>query len=455
MANQFHRAKLCEGALAWNLWRDTNPLVVPDLEEVALSPSQRQFGLEDWGPIDLRRACFGAADLRYACMTAADLEEANLSGANLTSARLERANLSRANLARAVLDDADLSGARLDAAVVDGARLGQTRNLAQSQIDRCLGDRETTLPSDLTRPTSWMRRGAAPEKADAASGPAPARSQGELGDKSKRAEDEIFKTIARAREVLAQGERKTGHGRAEAAAGVFKARGGAGANSGAASKRGLVYVAGSAIAAAIAALLFWSQWMTPAPAKPDNARGGVAYRPVQEPARVPGAAKAAQAAVLEPRDRVETIERRAATPSIAPPLREDAGSPDIIEPDIIENKPAAVPVLVDIAPANARLVAIGEGPAAAPSPPGMLVRETPPPPPSAARDAPEGSKVKPSSAVAVKEFVSPSLKASSAPRPRAAQARARRGDDASPHPFAAPPCKLTAGCRAGLEMCGC
>jgi pentapeptide repeat protein len=78
MANDEHVALLKQGVAAWNVWRDENPNIRPDLTAK---------GAELFG---------------------ADLSEANLCGADLCSASLGKANLTRADLRGAYLAGAYL-----------------------------------------------------------------------------------------------------------------------------------------------------------------------------------------------------------------------------------------------------------------------------------------------------------------------------------------------------------
>lgn len=109
MANEEHLAKLKEGVKAWNVWRENNPNVRPDLVGA-----------------DLRGANLVEADLHGASLGEANLFRANLNQANLRSADLRRANLSVTSLSLADLRDADLSqaslgGADLTWAILHGA----------------------------------------------------------------------------------------------------------------------------------------------------------------------------------------------------------------------------------------------------------------------------------------------------------------------------------------------
>jgi hypothetical protein len=88
MANEEHLARLKQGVVAWNQWREANHAIQPDLR---------------------------GADLIHLGLAGADLTGANLAGTNLHETDLGRANLSRASLHRANLLGANLSRADLGA----------------------------------------------------------------------------------------------------------------------------------------------------------------------------------------------------------------------------------------------------------------------------------------------------------------------------------------------------
>ncbi len=156
MANPNDLETLCQGAKAWNAWREKNPDIVPDLTDANLSLSQRQFGPATGGPINLRGADLAGAALRYATLTGADLEDANLAGADLAHARLEGANLAGADLTDATVDHADLDKAVLDSALMTGASFANARNMTEDQIAVAHGDASTLLPAALMPPASWF-----------------------------------------------------------------------------------------------------------------------------------------------------------------------------------------------------------------------------------------------------------------------------------------------------------
>ena len=103
MANDEHLARLKQGVAAWNVWRDKNPNISPDLTGA-----------------DLSGANLGGANLRRAELSGANLRRAKLGDANLSGAKLTGADLTGANLNGADLTGADLTGAKLGADLSDG-----------------------------------------------------------------------------------------------------------------------------------------------------------------------------------------------------------------------------------------------------------------------------------------------------------------------------------------------
>jgi hypothetical protein len=156
MSDLLHVEMLRAGSLVWNSWRHENPDVVPDLKDLKVSISERQFGRMQGGPIDLSRAQLCRAELDQATLIEANLNDAVLTDADLSNARLEKADLRGADLSDAKLAFATLNGAQLDAAALYGANLRHARGLTQAQINRALGDRWTTLPSNLIIPRAWQ-----------------------------------------------------------------------------------------------------------------------------------------------------------------------------------------------------------------------------------------------------------------------------------------------------------
>ena len=152
MTDSEHIEILRRGPKFWNAWREQYPSEVPNLNEAALSPSERQMGSVNGGPVNLRAARMQNASLRYATLSGAELEFADLSGADLAYARLNSANLKAANLSHAVLDHADFADANLTDANLSGTSLRHAQNLIQRQIEHSITDADTILPPHLNRP---------------------------------------------------------------------------------------------------------------------------------------------------------------------------------------------------------------------------------------------------------------------------------------------------------------
>src|SRR5215204_5208200 len=154
MADQSHLDILQRGVEAWNLWRERNPSVTPNLTQAGLYGVSlpRAFLLG----AALERANRQGADLHEALLVQANLKEAALKETDLHGAGLEEANLEGANLEGANLEGANLEGARLEGANLEGAKA-----LNELQIGMAFGDETTTLPEDLRRPASpfWASKG--------------------------------------------------------------------------------------------------------------------------------------------------------------------------------------------------------------------------------------------------------------------------------------------------------
>jgi uncharacterized protein YjbI with pentapeptide repeats len=111
MANEKHLEILRQGVKAWNLWREANSDVRPDLRKA------------DLGIADLRKANLTGVDLESSELGSAHLDGADLSGANLRFAHLANATLTGANLVGAKMSGSLLFMARLEHANLTGARL--------------------------------------------------------------------------------------------------------------------------------------------------------------------------------------------------------------------------------------------------------------------------------------------------------------------------------------------
>jgi uncharacterized protein YjbI with pentapeptide repeats len=157
MPDRPHVDVLRAGPRVWNSWRRENPHVLPVLNDLDVSISERQFGRVQGGPIDLSLAELRRARLDQATLTEANLVGAVLIDADLSDARLENADLRGADLSGANLAFAALGGARLYGANLCSADLRLARGLTQAQIDQTLGDRGTILPAGLTAPRAWFQ----------------------------------------------------------------------------------------------------------------------------------------------------------------------------------------------------------------------------------------------------------------------------------------------------------
>jgi len=120
MANDDHIAQLMKGVAAWNVWRDENPNIRPDLS---------------------------GANLNGANLSGAKLSEANLSGAHINGAHLNGANLNGAYLLGAALvetdlRDADLTGCHIYGTSAWSLKLERTKqqNLVITRENNPIGD---------------------------------------------------------------------------------------------------------------------------------------------------------------------------------------------------------------------------------------------------------------------------------------------------------------------------
>ncbi len=104
---------------------------------------------------DLRSANLEQATLNRASLIRASLNGANLSGANLSHANLREAKLGTSNLSGVDFSEANLENANLNMAKLHSANLVQAKNLTQEQINSALGNAQTQLPDDITRPKNW------------------------------------------------------------------------------------------------------------------------------------------------------------------------------------------------------------------------------------------------------------------------------------------------------------
>jgi uncharacterized protein YjbI with pentapeptide repeats len=105
-----HIALLDRGIESWNIWRLSNPSILPNLSRANL----RDKYLSGF---DLSRANLTDADLSDTDLVGADLSGANLSGGVLARTNLFKANLTGVNLSKTMIIKAHLSQARLENAI--------------------------------------------------------------------------------------------------------------------------------------------------------------------------------------------------------------------------------------------------------------------------------------------------------------------------------------------------
>ena len=114
MANAAHVEQLKQGIEAWNLWREKNPEIQPDLRGAEAALSEINLRGINWRGLDLSEFDLRGFDLRGANLSQANLRKANLFGADLScadchGADFRGANLLGVNLCEANLRQADLS----------------------------------------------------------------------------------------------------------------------------------------------------------------------------------------------------------------------------------------------------------------------------------------------------------------------------------------------------------
>jgi|SRR5450755_806295 TIR domain/Pentapeptide repeats (8 copies) len=114
MAEQGQVARLRHSVDEWNLWRQEQPLLRPDLSGANL----RGAWLSN---ANLREVNLIDADLR-----SADLSKTVLSGANLSEVNLTRADLTEADLSNAILTNTNLSNATLRNVDFSKVQIGST-----------------------------------------------------------------------------------------------------------------------------------------------------------------------------------------------------------------------------------------------------------------------------------------------------------------------------------------
>lgn len=137
---QEHYDILKEGIESWNLWRNENPQVRPDLSWSELSLTQPAFRSikEQFVPKNYSGINFSKTNLTGCILKGANLSFSNLSYANFQMANLRRANLSFAILHGANFDEANLTLANLVGADLTNAKFWETV-LARTNFDNANG----------------------------------------------------------------------------------------------------------------------------------------------------------------------------------------------------------------------------------------------------------------------------------------------------------------------------
>ena len=128
MANPKHTEILQLGVETWNQWREENPNVRPDLNEIQLFE-------EDLSGVDLQETDLFNASLRKCTLRAADLRGADLRNTNLVDGDLGEADLSGASLHMANLQNAGLQLASLQCANLIGANLKKANLISANLTD--------------------------------------------------------------------------------------------------------------------------------------------------------------------------------------------------------------------------------------------------------------------------------------------------------------------------------
>lgn len=102
---------LDQGVEKWNIWRQDNPTILPNLRGANLS--NKAFLGANFSEVDFYEAILTGSDLESADLSKSELHKANLIGCNLQRANLDEAILYRANCSGANFSDASFDSANL------------------------------------------------------------------------------------------------------------------------------------------------------------------------------------------------------------------------------------------------------------------------------------------------------------------------------------------------------
>jgi len=194
MANPEHLLILKSGVGLWNLWREQNPKISPDLSGANLtamhlngvnfqSVNLREASLwatklkdanlreanlrkakcviADFSHSFVEKASLDNADFTKANLEGVDLSGAGLSGSDFYGANLKEAILRNTDLRRALFSNADLSGANLESAYLLGTIFGNTNLSGVKNIESCrhIGPSVLdyqTIEKSITLPESFV-----------------------------------------------------------------------------------------------------------------------------------------------------------------------------------------------------------------------------------------------------------------------------------------------------------
>jgi TIR domain-containing protein/pentapeptide repeat protein len=153
MANPEHLAMLNKGVEAWNEWRQTHPLTIPELVGGDLT-SLKLSGKS----LRIRPNLIGA-NLRVAGLRGADLTGADLRWSDLRQADLRDANLTETLLPMVNFDGAHLSGANFSSAFLEGTTFGNVDLSNVKGLERV----QHWGPSTIGIDTIYKSKGKIPE----------------------------------------------------------------------------------------------------------------------------------------------------------------------------------------------------------------------------------------------------------------------------------------------------
>jgi Pentapeptide repeats (8 copies) len=152
VANQKHIELLRRGVAVWNKWRETEPLVRPDLAGASFAKADLMGAFLNGASLDgagFREANLYGAHLIGASCRAINFKGAILHGAKCQNADLTGATINKANLNRADLEGAFLCGANLAKASFIGTKLCSA-NLTEADLSNSVWDKTDLSGAILT-----------------------------------------------------------------------------------------------------------------------------------------------------------------------------------------------------------------------------------------------------------------------------------------------------------------